>query len=509
MKALKNYMEQQAVYGTADTVNSENFPAWRQSEKSALVQLAMTGTLGNSFYASREELANDALSVLNKADAEDLAQAIVKGRNEGFIRAFPILGLVMLSKKDTSLFKQVFNQVILTGNDLVDFIDLTHKTRGFGRAIKGAIHDYLEQRVTPYYAMKYRKQLADAIRLSRFKGDDPIYNYILSVYPETKGYSEEKLAAAYEKYTDLAKRKRFIELLEKGQKTEAVAMLKDSQIDVDSLTAYYDLFDRGLWQALAERTPVMRFLKYLAKFQREGVELYELAKRKITVYNLQKAKVFPFRLVPAILAVPGDRAEEFHDVRNILLGILDEYTDNYDWRDFNRYSWVIAPDVSGSMHSCIGNSSLLTFAHLAAMFTAFFRRGLDQVVTLPWNEKVQSFNVPKSDSVQTQMNAMFNMVGGCTCMEASVEHMIEKKIMTDYAVFITDTEEYGRGWLASWIKYKRLNPRAKAFLLRGDTYLSSPISEDDAVKYGIIQIFGWNDSVIDYMRYCITEKNDE
>ena len=304
----------------------------------------------------------------------------------------------------------------------------------------------------------------------------PVLYLVIPCYNEAKGYSEEKLAAAYEKYTDLAKRKRFIELLEKGQKTEAVALLKDSQIDVDSLTAYYDLFDRGLWQALAERTPVMRFLKYLAKFQREGVELYELAKRKITVYNLQKAKVFPFRLVPAILAVPGNRAEEFHDVRDILLGILDEYTDNYDWRDFNRYSWVIAPDVSGSMHSFIGDSSLLTFAHLAAMFTAFFRRGLDQVVTLPWNEKVQSFNVPKSDSVQTQMNAMFNMVGGGTCMEAAVEHMIEKKIMADYAVFITDTEEYGRGWLASWIKYKRLNPRAKAFLLRGDTYLSSPIS---------------------------------
>ncbi|MBR6374199.1 MAG: hypothetical protein IKS20_13555, partial [Victivallales bacterium] len=161
MKELKNYMEQHAVYGAADTVNAENFPAWRQSAKAALDQLAMTGSLGSSFYATREELANDAMSVLNEADAEDLAQAIVKGRNEGFIRTFPILGLVMLSKKDTSLFRQVFNQVILTGNDLVDFIDLAHKTRGFGRAIKGAIHDYLKQRVTPYYAMKYRKQLAD------------------------------------------------------------------------------------------------------------------------------------------------------------------------------------------------------------------------------------------------------------------------------------------------------------------------------------------------------------
>ena len=508
MKELKNYMEQQAVYATADTVNAENFSAWRQTVKTALNQLAMTGTLGNSFYASAKELSQDALTVLNQAEAEDLAQAIVKGRNEGFIRTFPILGLVVLSQKDSALFKQVFNQVILTGNDLVDFIDLTHKTRGFGRAVKSAIRSYLETKVSPYYAMKYRKQLADAIRLSRFKGDDAIYSYILSVYPETRGYSEEKLAAAYEQYVDLGKRKEFIELIEEDRKSEAAALLSDSDIDVDSLTAYYAKFDREIWQAVAKQTPLMKFLKYLAKFQREGVELAELAKEKITVANLQRAKVFPFRLVTAELALLGVEEEAFGSVREILLGVLDDYTDRYDWSDFNRYRWVIAPDVSGSMGSQIGGSSVLTFAHISAMFTAFFRRGLDQVEVLPWDTEVHSFDVPKNDSVRTQMDAMLNMVGGGTYMEAAVEHMIEHRIMTDYAVFLTDTEEYGEGWLKSWKKYRQMNPNAKAFLLRADTYLTAPISEADAEKYGIIQIFGWNDSVMDYI-HCITEKEHE
>ena len=90
-----------------------------------------------------------------------------------------------------------------------------------------------------------------------------------------------------------------------------------------------------------------------------------------------------------------------------------------------------------------------------------------------------------------------------------IEHMIKHRIMTDYAVFITDTEEYGQGWLKSWKKYRKMNPNAKAFLLRADTYLTAPISEADAEKYGIIQIFGWNDTVMDYIHYCITEKKDE
>lgn len=509
MKELKNFMEHQAVYGTADAVNAENFPAWRQTVKTALDQLAMTGTLGNSFYASSKELSADSLIMLDQAEAGDLAEAIVKGRNEGVIRTVPILGLVVLSKKDPALFKQVFGQVILTGNDLVDFIDLTHKTRGFGRAVKSAIRSYLETKVSPYYAMKYRKQLADAVRLSRFKGDDPIYSYILSVYPKTRGYSEEKLAAAYEQYADLAKRKEFIGLLEADRKAEAAALLSDSDIDVDSLTAYYDQFDRGIWQAIAKRTPVMRFLKYLAIFQREGVELADLAKEKITVSNLQRAKVFPFRLVTAELALRGTEEEAFGSVREILLGVLDDYTDRYDWSDFNRYRWVIAPDISGSMHSRIGNSSVLTFSLLAGMFTGFFRRGLDQVEILPWNTEVHPFDVPKNDSVRTQINALLRMVGGGTHMEASVEHMIKHRIMADYAVFLTDTEEYARGWLKSWKEYRQMNPIAKAFLLRADSYLTAPISEADAEKYGIVQIFGWNDSVMDYIHYHITEKNDE
>ncbi|MBQ9337412.1 MAG: hypothetical protein IJS14_08965 [Lentisphaeria bacterium] len=509
MKELKNFMERQAAYGTADTVNAENFPAWRQTVKTALDQLAMTGTLGNSFYVRAEEISKEALALLETSEAEDIAQAIVKGRNEGFIRTFPILGLVVLSKKDPALFRQVFNQVVLTGNDLADFIDLMHKTRGFGRAVKSAIHHYLQEKVTPYYAMKYRKQLADAIRLSRFKGEDTIYSYILSVYPETKGYSEEKLTAAYKRYAELAKRKQFIELLETDRKSEAAALLADSQIDVDSLTAYYDRFDREIWQAVAKRTPVMKFLKFLAKFQREGVELDELAKEKITVSNLQRAKVFPFRLITAARALQLADAKSFSNVREILFETLDDYTDRYDWSDFNCYRWVIAPDVSGSMRSPIGGSQGLVYAHIAGMFTAFFHRGLDQVEILPWNTKLHPFDVPKHDSVRTQMNALIDLLGGGTCMETAVEHMIEHRIMTDYAVFITDTEEYGRGWLSSWKKYRKLNPKAKAFLLRADSYQSSPISEADAEKYGVIQIFGWNDSVMDYIHYWIKEKNDE
>ena len=122
----------------------------------------------NSFYASASESTADALALLDRADAGALSRAIIRGRNEGFIRTFPLLGLVVLSKKSPELFQQAFPKVVLTGNDLEDFIDMTRRLRGLGRSVKRAIHTYLYESVTPYYAMKYRKQLADAIRVSRF-----------------------------------------------------------------------------------------------------------------------------------------------------------------------------------------------------------------------------------------------------------------------------------------------------------------------------------------------------
>ena len=521
---MKNIIEQLGkikTYETADTVNHENFPAWQMSDTERLEQLALTGTLGNSFYASASEVTSDALALLERADAEALSRAIIRGRNEGFIRAFPLLGLVVWSKKSPELFQQAFPKVVLTGNDLEDFIDMTRRIRGLGRSVKRAIHTYLQESVTPYYAMKYRKQLADAIRVSRFAGDDPIYAYILSAYSQVKNLDKAKIAEVYTKYPEFAARKEFLSLLEEDKTMQAAEVLRKNHLDVESLSAYYHKFDKVVWEAAAEVTPVMRFLKYLAKFSREGVDIRSIAAKKLSVDALKAAKVFPFRLYTAYKAIPYDftRPEndsmlnelaknnlceitEYPSVSELLKSLLDDYALAYDWKEFNSHRWVIAPDVSGSMTSRIGNGSL-TFADVSGMFTGFFSRGLDDVTILPWNTSVETYRASANDPVLEHIETIHNMSNGGTYMEAPVEHMIAHRIMTDYAVFITDSMEYGQGWLAAWKQYKQLNPSAQAFLLRLDSYHTQPMPDDQAEKYGIHQIFGWNDSVIDYMKFVI------
>lgn len=506
MKNVKQIMtDRNRVICTADAVNHENSPAWTKPDSELLEQFAMTGTLGNSFYAGAKENTENAVELLERCDASAIASAIVKGRNEGFIRTFPLLGLVFLSKKDPEQFKAVFSQVVKTGNDLGDFIDLCKSMRGLGRSVKSAISAWITYNTSDYYAQKYRRQIADAVRLVRFKGDsDPIFGYVLAGYGDrVKGWSAAKEQAAYEKYPNLKAHRDFIAAIEAGENASALSILKEHKLDVDSLTACYDKFDAAIWREIARLSPVMRFMKYLDKFDRAGVfsRDIKLAKEKMSVANFQAAKVFPFRLYTAYANISNPA------VKNHLAAVLDEYTAAYDWSTFNAYSWAVCPDVSGSMSGVCSGS--LTFSDIAGMFTGFFAKGLKDCRIIPWSDRVFQWDVPRNDSIITHIRELKHLDGG-TDMSCALRAMIARNIRRDFLVFITDTEEYGRryrigsGWIDAWIEYrKRVNPRARAFILRADSYTTNPFPEKEAKKYDIYPIYGWNDNVIKYMQYIV------
>lgn len=541
MKQLKNTLASAAAAATADARNAEGAPAWTLRDGDRLVQLAMTGTLGPAFYASAQEVTADAAALLERAEAAPLAEAIVRGRNEGFIRTFPLLGLAYLSKKDPALFRETFPKVVLTGGDLGDFIDLAHRLRGFGRAVKSAIRAWLEAKTSPYYAQKYRKQLADAARIARFRGEDPVWAWILAVREGAKGVTLERVAAAEAAHPALAARRDFIRAVEAGDEARAVRLLLGESVDIDSLGNWSDRFTPAVWHAAGLRMPPMRFLKSLGKLLREGALDKDMVREKLSVERLKAAKVFPFRLYAAWaalesaethkpatpmppyrpfaealagLAAPEDtpqNAEEAalpappppatpESVRAHLASVLDGYARAFDWSAFNHGSWVVAPDVSGSMGSRIGGSANLRFLDVAGMFAGFFAAGLDRVTILPFDTEVRPYAPGPEASVFRHIRALDAMLGGGTFLEAPVEEMLRRDIAADNALFITDSEEWGAGWLGLWQAYRRKHPRARAFLLRLDPYRTQPFPPALAESFGIRQIFGWSDAVVDYIR---------
>ncbi len=60
--------------------------------------------------------------------------------------------------------------------------------------------------------------------------------------------------------------------------------------------------------------------------------------------------------------------------------------------------------------------------------------------------------------------------------------------------------------MKAWKNYHKRHPKAVAFVLRGDSYMTSPIPETEAKKLNVSQIFDWNDSVIDYMKFVLEKR---
>lgn len=488
------------VFRGSDAINHEGEKAWKMTDKELLMQYAYTGVLGNTFYVTQKDIIDEAIELVKRSDAKDLSEAIILGRNEGYIRAFPILGLVYLSMKDSNIFKETFPKIIYTGNDLEDFINICHKVRGFGRSIKKVMSDWIYEHVNPYYALKYRKQIADAIRISRVKCDDSIYAFILKDYIDV---DKKKLEYAYQEYKELNAFRKIPELLKEQKYSEVADLIIKNRLDVDSLTAYYNQFNKEIWEAIAIQSPVMRFLKYLSKFERVGIDVAEIAKKKITVENLNKAKVFPFRLFMVY------RSLNNMAVANIIANVLDDYIKQYDWGKFNEKSWAICPDVSGSMNS----GSPIAYIDIAAMLTAFMIKGIKDVTVLPWASQLKDYKLPFADSVISHMKEIKNMGGGGTNMGCSLKYLYDKNIAKDCFVFITDTEHYtiksyydksnNGTWLEEWIKYHNKFPKSKAIIIRGDAYNTRPMSEEQCKKYNIYQIFGWNDKVVDYIQRIV------
>ncbi len=134
------------------------------------------------------------------------------------------------------------------------------------------------------------------------------------------------------------------------------------------------------------------------------------------------------------------------------------------------------------------------------MFTGFFSVGLRQVAVLPFHTDVNPYSLRREAPVLNHIRAIGDMTGGGTFMEAPLEKMLREDIRVDNALFITDSMEWGEGWLGHWKQYRRRNPLARAFLLRLDSYATQPFSPAEAESLGIHQIFGWSDAVVDYMR---------
>src|SRR5829696_3853887 len=112
--------------------NEAGGQAFAFGPRHALAQLAATGCLSNTFYASGEQQLDKVLALADQVEPPFLAKLAIYARRRGRMKDMPAALLLALAKRDAALFRRAFPLVIDNGRVLRTFVKLLREGR-FGR----------------------------------------------------------------------------------------------------------------------------------------------------------------------------------------------------------------------------------------------------------------------------------------------------------------------------------------------------------------------------------------
>jgi 60 kDa SS-A/Ro ribonucleoprotein len=505
------------AYSGADAVNAEGAPAFTRSLEERCLQVLMTGAFEDTFYASADSLAKEALATLDeqgKADAQFLAKAVVYAREKGYLRLAPIAGLLVLSKHDVALFKRAFPRVIRTLGDLQDFVTLARSktVRSTGRSIRDAAARWLRE-MPSYQVIKYGAagdgegpgapvNLRDILRLVHPKPGESgdLFRYAIA---RVKGGKLpdgllEKLPAdvrAYERFKELTSTPEAA-----GRNVaEALELVEKHRLPYEVVTAR--LANGEAWKALARTAPFMNMLRNLNNYQKHGVfgdaELKARVIARLTdPREIEKSMQFPFRFYAAYKSFAGDEQVREALAKAVELSVLN-------MPDLGRT--FVAVDESGSMGHPVSARSSLMYYDVGNLFAAACWKNASEGWLVPFTTTATPVgaggpNVNRGDSVVTIAQALYT--GGGTDLSAPLLWALDGRKNFDTGVFITDNVSWhdhlarNRGVVDEIRRYRARNKNARFFFIQLAPYQKVQAAQNEP---GVHFVYGWSDSVLRFV----------
>jgi len=518
-------------YRKADHVNLAGFPSFKPTTEDEYLQVLFTNTLGNTYYASSRDLAEQTHRVHEEMltkDPEFMAMALVAARNKGYMRLQPIYGLMVLSTKEPGLFQNIFDDIIKTPNDLKQFIWLCRTAgirQGLGRSCKTAIGNWMS-RLSEYHAIKYNQadktgySLGDVLRLTKplppNKKTEAIWRYVLG--KDKIEYSLVQQIDCFESF----------KIAEPGERADYI---KAGKLPHNVLTGVGNLNEEE-WKNIVEQMPHMATVMSLRALNNKGLlkdpDVKAMVLDKLTnEETVSRARMLPFRYITAASALssghsrmranplmhwntstPTKQAPEW-----VYAALDDAMEIAYRNMPVLPGKTLVAVDTSGSMSSPVTGASNMRCEELAGvMGAALFKADPDNVDIIAFTtHPVMPNPFSRRDSIRAIMRAVAHESGG-TRLASAIEHAVHNKEKYDFFVGITDSEEwaasdsqhwghtsYGKwqGFLDAFREYRRKHsPNCQAFLLQ-------LVSASDRVaptdEPGVHYIYGWSDEVMRYI----------
>jgi len=472
--------------------NDAAAPAYDLGPQAALAQIAATGCLTSTYYASAETQLDRVLELTVGLEPEFIARVALYARQRGLMKDLPALLCAVLATRDLDRLAEIFPQVIDNGKMLRNFVQILRSgvtgRKSLGTAPKRLIRQWLERasvRQLLQASIGNSPSLGDIVKMVHPHPADPareeFYAWLIG-----KPWNPEALpdvVSAYETW-----------------KQTRVGDVPD--VPFQMLTA----LDLGTaeWSAIAASASWQTTRMNLNTFARHGVfkdaaRVEHIADRLTHPDLVRKARAFPYQLMVAYhncsQQVPVEIREALQDAMEIALSNVPALAGKI----------VVCPDVSGSMHSPItgvqrGATSVVRCVDVAALVTAALLRESPATRVLPFEVKVVDIQLNPRNSVMTNATKLAAIGGGGTNCSAPLEVLNSEKAKADLVIFVSDNESWadpkaarGTAMLQQWELIKQRNPQARLVCID----LTPNTTTQALSRPDILNVGGFSDTVFD------------
>lgn len=497
-----------------NTRNEAGGQAFSLSDKAALAQFAVTGTFTNTFYTDASTQLKQVEKLCANVDSPFLAKLAVYSRQNGKMKDMPAYFLAVLAARgETELLKTVFYQVCDNSKMLFNFIRIIRSgavgRKSFGTAIKRMIQNWIADRSDKGLFLSSighsDPSMADTIRMVHPRPVDEsqgnMFSYLLG-FP----YNHDALPAEVQDF----------EMLKAGN----TAVIPD--VPFRALTNCNLGIEQ--WTEIGLNMPWNTLRQNLNMLERRGVfnsgpVIKKFAAKLSDKVAVKRSGVFPYQVLCSYLATKNSMPIE---ISNALQEAMECAVENVPIINGDT---VIAVDVSGSMGSAIGTSSVVRCVDVAALIAVAFMRSNKSTLILPFDDNnsyrsmyggrsstkvdgIHKSNLDPFNSIMTNAQELARYGGGGTDCSLPFKYLNKNGIDANNVILISDNQSWSghggnNGVAVEWTKYVAKNKSARLMNIDIQPYITTQIPDNTGK---VVNVAGWSDEVFSYMDYFFNGK---
>lgn len=470
--------------------NDAGAPAYRFSAEAALAQLACTGCLSQTYYATAETQLDRVLELARQVDTDFLARTALYSRNVAHMKDMPALLCAVLASRNLDRLNEIFPQVINNARLLRNFVQVIRSgvtgRKSLGSAPRRLVRQWLDD-------------ADDETLLAATIGNDPsLADVIKMVHPKPRCARREALYAwIIGRPHDPALLPALVQEFEawKADRSRPLPRVPFRLLTAEPLSTEQ-------WMEIARHANWTTTRMNLNTFARHDVLknaplVKRLAKRLSDAKLVRQAKVFPYQLLAAFINAESNIPQALTLALQDALEVATEQVPALQGNVF------VAIDISGSMHSPVtgqlkGRSSKVRCLDAAALIGAAIVRKNPLATVIPFHDVALTQSLNPRDSVMTNARMLASLPSGGTDCSAPLRRINAINALPSLVIIVSDNESWCHAHnrqttpvMQEWSKIKARRPDAKLVCidLAPNTTTQAPDRAD------ILNIGGFSDEV--------------